>query len=48
MYRIPRHDDLIFRTPWDDEPVDPEAEEEAREAAEEAADHKLQRQREDG
>lgn len=42
MYRISRHDDLIFRTPWDDEPVDPEANEEAREAAEDAADHKRQ------
>lgn len=47
MYRIPCHDDLIFRTPWDDEPVDPEANDEAREAAEDAADHKRQL-REDG
>lgn len=42
MYRIPRYDERIFRTPWDDEPVDPEAEEEAREAAEQRADHKRQ------
>ena len=47
MYRIPRYDERIFRTPLDDEPVDPEAEEEAREAAEDAADHKRQL-REDG
>lgn len=47
MYRIPRHDERIFRTPWDDDLVDPEAEEEAREAAEDAADHKRQL-REDG
>lgn len=46
MYRIPRHDDLIFRTPWDDEPVDPEAEEEARDAAEQRADYKRQRREE--
>lgn len=41
---LPRdYDAWRLSTPWDDEPVDPEAEEEARDAA----DHK-RRLREDG